>query len=196
MATGFTEAERETIREQLKASAWACAGAPGMRKTTVEELCQSAGISKGAFYSFYDSKEMLFFEIMEECHTRMYGAARAVLISRAELPPEKRLAEAVLTACNALTESGLVDFFENDLVYLLRKIPPDVLLAHYSSDDAHIRDLLTALGIWDKEPQELMLAVVRALLLTLSHQRQIGPSFEKALRVLAEGACEKLFHEE
>lgn len=196
MAAGFTEAEREAIREQLKASAWACARTPGMRKTTVEELCQSAGISKGAFYAFYESKEMLFFEIMEECHTQMYGAAKAVMAGRGSLPPARRLAEAVLTAFAVLEESGLVDFFENDLGHLLRKIPPDVLAAHYSSDDTHIREMLAASGAVDEEFQNLAAAVVRALLLTLSHRRQIGNGYEKALRLLAEGACDKLFQAE
>lgn len=193
MAAGFTETERETIREQLKASAWAYAKTPGMRKTTVEELCQSAGISKGAFYHFYDSKEMLFFEIMEECHERMYGAAKLAMEGYKHLPPARRLAEAVLTACTALEENGLVDFFEYDLSYLLRKIPPDVLMEHYSSDDDHIREILSTLGPLNEEFQNLALAVVRALLLTLSHQKQIGLSYEKALRVLVEGACDKLF---
>jgi len=196
MAAGFTVAEREAIRKQLKASAWDCARTPGMRKTTVEELCQSAGISKGAFYAFYDSKELLFFEIMEECHSQMYGTAKAAVERLKGLPPTRRLAEGVLTACVVLEESGLVDFFENDLSYLLRKIPPEILMAHYSSDDAHIREMLTSLDVVEEASQNLALAVVRALLLTLSHQRQIGPSFEKALRLLVEGACDKLFQVE
>ncbi len=196
MGAGFTDAEKEAIGKQLKASAWAYAKAPGMRKATVEELCQSAGISKGAFYAFYGSKELLFFEVMEECHSRMYGAAKAAADRLKDLPPARRLAEAVLTACEALEESGLVDFFENDLAYLLRKIPPDVLRAHYSSDDAHILELLHSLGVMDPGLQSLSLAVVRALLLTLSHQKQIGASYPQALRVLTEGACGKLFETE
>lgn len=41
----------------------------GMRQTTVDQLVEAAGISKGAFYKFYSSKEMLFLDLLEDLHT-------------------------------------------------------------------------------------------------------------------------------
>lgn len=36
----------------------------GYKKTSVDELCRQAGISKGAFYLFFESKEALFCEVL------------------------------------------------------------------------------------------------------------------------------------
>nr|WP_255429909.1 TetR/AcrR family transcriptional regulator [Streptomonospora sp. PA3] len=38
----------------------------GLRKTTLEDLTGPAGISKAGFYSFFDSKEALFLDLMLE----------------------------------------------------------------------------------------------------------------------------------
>lgn len=38
-----------------------------------------SGTSKGAFYKFYPSKELLFFEILEDMHTEIYEASTGVL---------------------------------------------------------------------------------------------------------------------
>ena len=65
MAVGFTTKERESITEALLRAAGRHAALSGMKKTSVDELCAEAGISKGAFYSFYPSKEHLFLTVME-----------------------------------------------------------------------------------------------------------------------------------
>lgn len=60
MARAFTEKEKEQVAVALKQAAEACLMAYGVRKTTVDELVQRANISKGSFYAFYPSKEVLF----------------------------------------------------------------------------------------------------------------------------------------
>ena len=65
MPRAFDERERETIRRSLLDTAERLFGHYGLKKTTVEEITREAGISKGAFYSFFASKELLFFEILE-----------------------------------------------------------------------------------------------------------------------------------
>jgi AcrR family transcriptional regulator len=66
MAVGFTENEKIIIREKLQSAAQQCLKTYGVRKTTVEQLTKIAGISKGAFYNFYEAKEILFFEVLEK----------------------------------------------------------------------------------------------------------------------------------
>lgn len=60
---GFDEEEREEIREALVAAAEEHFLRVGPRKTTVEDLTDEAGIAKGSFYTFFDSKADLFMEV-------------------------------------------------------------------------------------------------------------------------------------
>ena len=59
----FSEEKNEIIRQELLAEARRCAVTLGMRKTSVEQLTEAAGVSKGSFYKFFDSKELLFFAV-------------------------------------------------------------------------------------------------------------------------------------
>lgn len=64
MARGFTEQEREKIRNRLMEACKQSWTRYGYRKTGVDELCRQAGISKGAFYLFFESKEALFCDVL------------------------------------------------------------------------------------------------------------------------------------
>ncbi|MHB8065208.1 MAG: TetR/AcrR family transcriptional regulator, partial [Ruminiclostridium sp.] len=131
----------------LKEEARKCASTIGMRKTTVDQLADRSGISKGAFYKFYATKEHLFFEILEDWHTEVYGSALQILLTRTDLSDKKRMMEAILQACSVMEKNSMVDFIENDMPYLLRKIPNEDLKKHYHSDDIHIEELIEHSGI-------------------------------------------------
>ena len=120
VATAFTEQERIIIAGKLKQAARQYAAVQGVRKTTVDQLVAAADISKGAFYKFYLSKEMLFFEVLEEMHSEIYQAAAGVLEKNAGLPAAERAAEAVLAVCRLMEKDGIMDFLERDSAYLLR----------------------------------------------------------------------------
>jgi AcrR family transcriptional regulator len=147
MATKFSEKEISEIHVKLSEAAQKCASSIGMRKTTVDDLCISAGISKGAFYKFYDSKEALFFEILEGWHTQVYGKALKIITGDNSTTDKERVYNALLFACQSLDEYSMAGFYENDVPYLLRKMPQDVLDAHYHSDEKHIADLIETSGI-------------------------------------------------
>lgn len=192
MASAFTEQEKIVIRSALKDAARKCAAAIGMKKTTVDQLAESAGISKGAFYKFYETKEHLFFEILEDWHTEVYDAAWKMWQARPELSDSQRAAEVLLEAFRVTECNSMMEFFENDLSYLLRKIPMEDLEKHYHSDDVHIMELIERAGVRLKQPPEVFSASVRGLMLTLSHRKQIGEQYPQVLRILVQGVCNQL----
>lgn len=195
VAKAFTEQEADIILQSLKTSARRYAVSQGVRKTTVDELVREAGISKGAFYKFYLSKEMLFFEILEDMHTEIYEASAAVLNENNAQSSANRAAEAVLAACKIMAESGMMDFMERDVSFLLRKIPADVQEEHYHSDEVHIKELLSNAGLQPEGGMELAAATVRGLFLTVSHRDNIGSMYPQVLETLVYGACQRLFPE-
>lgn len=193
VAKAFTQQETRIILQKLKESGRRYAAARGVRKTTVDELAEDAGISKGAFYKFYPSKEMLFFQVLEDMHTEIYQAAAAVLERNREKPAADRAAEAVLAACRIMGQSGMMDFMERDAAFLLRKVPIEVQEKHYHSDEVHVKELLRTAGLEPKGGMELAAAMVRGLFLTVSHRESIGPLYPEVLDALVRGACQRLF---
>ncbi len=189
----FTEQKNEMIRKDLLDEALRCTVTIGMRKTSVEQLTEAAGIAKGSFYKFFPSKELLFFAVLENIHTETYAVAEKALQDNAELPPTERAAKIILAACKYLSDTKAMTFIENDAEYLLRRIPEDIKNAHYHDDEIHIRQILEASELMPKGGMELAAATIRGLILTVSHQGEIGKLYPQVLETLVRGACKELF---
>lgn len=189
----FTDEQNEQIRKDLIREAQHCGITIGMRKTSVEQLTNSVGISKGSFYKFFDSKELLFFAVLEDIHTECFAAAQKSLQENTALLPTDRAAAAILAACRWLAETKAFVFIENDADFLLHRLPEEVKTAHYHDDETHIRALLEGGGLQPKGGMALAAATVRGLILTVSHQEQIGALYPQVLETLVRGACRELF---
>ena len=62
---GFSDAERERIRLELLAVGRELFGRYGLDKTTIADLTEPVGIANSTFYQFFDSKEELYFRILQ-----------------------------------------------------------------------------------------------------------------------------------
>ena len=60
------DAQREARRETLLAAARDCMARDGWRNLTIDEVCSTAGASKGMFYTYFERKEDLLFALLEE----------------------------------------------------------------------------------------------------------------------------------
>lgn len=108
----FTDYETEQLRKALLKETRRCAVTLGMKKTSVDQLTKAVGIAKGSFYKFYESKEMLFFAVLEGIHSELYGVADHALSETDGLPPSERAAKAVLAVCRRLSDTGDMVFIE------------------------------------------------------------------------------------
>jgi AcrR family transcriptional regulator len=71
-----TRAEsRERTRASLRAAAAELVAAQGLQRTSIEQITDRAGFSRGAFYANYRTKEELFAELLQE---RVYAIYRAL----------------------------------------------------------------------------------------------------------------------
>ncbi len=191
----FTDYETQQIREALLAQARHCAVTLGVRKTSVDQLTKAVGISKGSFYKFYESKELLFVAVLESIHAELYEVADCSLKKNAGLSPVERATAAILAVCRRMSDTGVMTFIENDVAALLKWLPEKVKAEHYHDDETHIRALLEANALTPKGGAELATATVRGLILTISHKEQIGPLCPQVLHLLVHGACTELFSE-
>lgn len=139
-------------------------------------------------YKFFDSKELLFFAVLEDIHTEGFAVAQHSLQGNAALPPAERAAAAILAACRWLSATRALVFIENAAESLLRRLPQDILSTHYHDNEGHIRALPEESGLCPRGGTALA-AAVRGLILTVSHQDQIGQLYPQVLSLLVHGAC-------
>jgi AcrR family transcriptional regulator len=63
---GFSDEERDRIREQLLEEGRESLLTYGPGKTTITDITEPVGIAKSTFYRFFDTKAELYFEIYEQ----------------------------------------------------------------------------------------------------------------------------------
>ena len=65
MVARFSLVERAEIEQRLVEAGEAAFSRLGLKHASIDMLAQAAGISKGAFYSFFDSKEALYSAVLQ-----------------------------------------------------------------------------------------------------------------------------------
>lgn len=65
MPIAFTREQQESIKEQLFQAGISLSKSIGVQRMTVSKLAEAAGIAKGSFYSFFESKEAFILALCE-----------------------------------------------------------------------------------------------------------------------------------
>ena len=179
MPKGFSEHEKELIRARLVQAGDKLFTAHGLKKTSIEELAAAARISKGAFYLFYESKEALFMDVVEEAEQRSRQAIFAA-IDRPGPSPRARLLAVLQTGFAMLTTIPMLQFFTgSDYDLLLRRVPAEKVHAHLASDRLFLDELVSrcqAAGIPIRVRPEALASLLYALVLSSMHADDLNQS--------------------
>lgn len=62
----ISEQDKVVRRQRLVDAAWRRLATNGYHETTVDDVCDEAGVSKGAFYGYFSTKQDLFLALMDE----------------------------------------------------------------------------------------------------------------------------------
>ena len=196
MAVSFTPKERHGIVNALREAARKNAASVGMRKTTVDELAEEAGISKGAFYKFYPSKEHLFLDVLEQWYLQIFNSATQALAKNRHLPPHRLAAEVLKAAWRVMRGQPLVRFVQEEYPLLARKLPEGTIAENYRSVDAFIQSVIEDSRVTLNVSTDEACAVVKILLLSLLNADEVGERFDQAMDGLVDGACEMMIRDD
>lgn len=189
MAKAFSEAEKRYIKQKLKSNAKECLKRYGIKKTSVDELTRLAAISKGAFYLFYPSKELLLFEVITEFHDEIQ---KKLLLSISEIQGKltvESFTNLLFDLYKLADESFLPNLLNGgEMEYLFRKLPATVVKIHHDSDNLLFSQLSKLIPSFERKNTEVYTAAFRAVFLTMLHKREIGETqFEDVLKILLRG---------
>jgi AcrR family transcriptional regulator len=99
------EAAREARREQILASSLKTFAQRGYYQTSVTDLVSAAGVARGTFYLYFDSKSAIFLELLDELLVRLRASVARVDRSAGSPPMEAQLHAIVLRLLEALTSN-------------------------------------------------------------------------------------------
>ena len=197
MATAFTTEEKEVIRKKLHKVAKECLQRYGVKKTTVDQMAALADISKGSFYNFYSSKEMLFFAVLEEYQIDVMDRLTEQLDMEAKIDTN-RLVQLLYDFYQDFRYSFMYTIFKNhEMELLVRKLPKEAITNHHLIDDRMVKKIVSRINIRENVSVEIVSALFRTIAMTILHIEEIGEEqFDTTLKLVIQGIVEQITKED
>ena len=197
MATAFTSEEKEVIRKKLHKVAKECLQRYGVKKTTVDQMAAMVDISKGSFYNFYSSKEMLFFTVLEEYQIDVMNRLTEQLGMETKIDTN-RLVELLYDFYQDFRYSFMYTIFKNhEMELLIRRLPKEVITNHHMIDDRMVKEIVSRINIRENVSLEIVSALFRTIAMTILHIEEIGEEeFDITLKLVIQGVVEQITKED
>ena len=197
MATAFTAEEKEEIKRKLHTVAKECLQRYGVKKTTVDQMAAMVDISKGSFYNFYSSKEMLFFTVLEEYQIDVMNRLTEQLGMETKIDTN-RLVQLLYDFYQDFRYSFMYTIFKNhEMELLVRKLPKEAITNHHLMDDRMVKKIVSRINIRENVSVEIVSALFRTIAMTILHIEEIGEEqFDTILQLVIQGIVEQITKED
>jgi AcrR family transcriptional regulator len=196
---GFSDEERERIRERLKESGRELFAQYGLGKTTIAELTEPVGIGTSTFYQFYDSKDDLYRAILED---EEQAIAQRIMSRSFEATddPHEAITGFLEAAFEEIETNQLVQriLLEDELDRLEGQYSTEEMRAEREQELSFIRPYVEQ---WQAEGQirggdpDAIAGVVRGVVFLTLHQDDIGENYEAVRDLLIEVVADGLVTE-
>lgn len=196
MAKAFTQEQKEKIKEKLLIEGRHLFEKYGLTKTTVDDIVERIGISKGAFYLFYPTKESLFFEIIEKVEREFKTKLYEELENTIENPYE--ILKSMLYKGLEFIESTplLKNISAKEMKYLYRTIPEDIIKNHMNIDISQYIDFISKqmeLGNFEKRDLNCLKGYFKLFGLLIVNRDEFNEfEYKKTLEILVDSLLDYL----
>ncbi|MFQ4697127.1 TetR/AcrR family transcriptional regulator [Clostridioides difficile] len=190
MAKSFTEIEKDNIRKRLISECEINWSKYGYKKTNIDELCSKSGIAKGSFYTFFDSKEKLFFEVLNGIQNRLISSVDEIL---SNMPQKEGFAKALKMLYRLYDKNPFLYSPTNtDYITLLNKIPKEMLSQLEYSNVQSFYSLIERHNLKLKIEKEKAFGVCNALLSSLLLKEDIGYDYIEVFDFMVDNLVEHI----
>jgi AcrR family transcriptional regulator len=186
----YSEEERAYIVKRLKEEATDCLSRYGVKKTTVDELVRRVKIPKGTFYLFYQSKELLLFEVFLELHEKI---EQQLLDGLAQIEKDnitlEQMTDMIFRFYKVADESPLIKLLTSgDIDVLARKLPKEVVTEHFEQDDFLIEKIFSLVPDMKDKDVETFSTAFRNIFFTMIYKKELGEkNYDESLKMLIRG---------
>lgn len=191
MARGFSEQEKENIRKKLIEACKQCWTKYGYKKTNVDELCKYAGISKGAFYLFYKTKESLFCEVLCFVQNQICENATRVMETK---KGKEGVREVLKQIYREYDENNFLYNSEGtDFVVLLNKLSEEEVKKIEKSNQQCRQIFLEKSHLKFKVSEEIGMSVIYSLIMNIKNKDYLPYNHIETFDFMVDCLIDKLY---
>ncbi|MDD4096362.1 MAG: TetR/AcrR family transcriptional regulator [Oscillospiraceae bacterium] len=195
MPKALSDIERNYIKNRLREEARESMIRHGIKKTTVDDIVRRVGIPKGTFYLFYESKELLLFDVFcalhDEYQAKIISEIRSI---QGEINADN-LTDVIFTLYKLMDHSEIARLMTGgEIEMLFRKLPPEISKRHAEQDDFRVEELVSMVPNISADNIEVFSAALRGVFLSILYKREVGEAvFDDALRIMVRGVVIQMF---
>jgi AcrR family transcriptional regulator len=174
----FTPIEKETIKEQLLHVAKQMFTTKGIKKTSLDDLTSAVGIAKSSFYVFFESKEVLYLELLDQDGPGMEERVWKAVHQKSSI--RNKIKTYLHEMTRELDKNPLMKRLQThpeELQLVARKVTPEFL---QKKTERNVFPLLNFLSKHQKtgeiiqEDASVLLSLMRAAMTINRHKEDIG----------------------
>lgn len=193
MPKKFGEKENEIIVNKLKESGLELFSKYGLKKTSIKDLTSEAGIAQGSFYNFFNSKEELYFSLLETEEKEMESHMKNIILKSGSAREAIKIT--ITESCSLFEKTPLLRriYESNDYELMVRKLPHEKLIKHQKSDTELVVNTIMKVKTENEEIEavpEIISGILRGITLLNLHREEIGRDiYPEIIEILAESVA-------
>src|SRR5699024_6943806 len=142
MSKRVKQNEKDAIRNALIEEGNLLFGKYGFQKTSITDITKKVGIAQGTFYNFFNSKELLYFAILELEENKLTKQHLEINFSK-ESSAKEIMKQTLQKLIKEIVTNALIRelFQDNNKRKLVRKLPESSILSHQAHDTPLIEQI-------------------------------------------------------
>ena len=127
----FSETEKENIRQKLILEGERLFAVHGLKKVTIDDLIEVANIAKATFYTFYESKEYLYMDIVQGIQKKIFMRLETLLENNVDLPSKERVRQVFIMMSQLMMQRPILSQIDASTAALIsRKVSKERMAAY------------------------------------------------------------------
>lgn len=184
MSKGFTNTERnaisialiEVFEEELRFQK--------INKISIDDLVKKVGISKGSFYNFYPSKEILFFHVINNIQKKLFDEMMIIANKKKLTNKDKLKLILTMIAEKLQHHSWIQELNGGDFEKTLRRLPQELKESLTSQDIIDFQTILNHLNFETKVPIAKCVTMIQIILSSTTRANDFGKHYNKSIKNL------------
>jgi len=143
----FSEVEKENIRRKLRHEGERLFTAHGLRRVTIDDLIEAVNIAKATFYTFYESKEYLYMDIVQDVQKSIFSELDALLERNADRSGRERVKQVFTAMAQLMARYPILSQIDPSTVDLISRRVSKERLASFTQQNIDAAQSLSDHGV-------------------------------------------------
>jgi len=189
----FTLEKREEIKTHLLEIGVAIIKEKGIKKMTIDEVAEQAGIGKGTFYHFFTSKESFVLSVIRFSKENMYRYMNEVVDENGGIG--RRSFEQLLQRFTISGNHNIISFMtQEDELWLMKKLPREMAFNPQKEDQIADTIFRHLIGGREKINYHVIANIIKLMALAVENRELLHQdALEENIMLLQQQLCDYIF---